>query len=341
MRNGNIRSFFENSKVDSLFLSSAMAGGEANFFYLSGMKLDNSVLAARRDGEHALLVNRINEAEAKRNSRFRVLVWKDRTDFWGKIRESVRGCRSVGLDAEFLSAKTYGDIRKRLSGKRLTDVSEILLEMRAKKSDCEIKLIRESARIARKIIEGVEIRRGKTEIGVSKELKIAAIEQGVELSFEPIVLSGPNTAMPHGKASEKKFGADEVVLIDFGVKHRGYCSDISRCFFTGKCREEKENYEQLQEVFGALLKGMRECMKCSAVQKTCDELMKGSGFGSMIHAPGHGIGLDVHESPSLSKKSKEKLKNSMTMAVEPAFYKKYGLRYEDDVVMDRGRARVI
>ncbi|MFH0817735.1 MAG: M24 family metallopeptidase [Candidatus Micrarchaeota archaeon] len=337
-----LANFFKKSRLDALFLASHEQPS-ANMLYFSGSFLDNSVFMARRDGECALLVNTINESEAKEYSGPDVQVFKDSQDLWKKIKKMLFGCRSVALDCASMSAKSYLEAKRNLREKRLFDASNEMLGLRGTKDSQELQLIRKSARIARDVIEGLVIKEGKTELELAKELKIAAIEREAGLSFEPIVLSGKNTAMPHGKPSNKKVARGDVVLIDFGVKKQNYCSDITRCFFFGNCKEERENYEKLKRVFSELVREAKAGQQCSGIQKRCELLMKKSGFGPMIHSPGHGIGLEVHENPSFSKKSKDKLVFGMALAIEPAIYLpgKYGLRYEDDVVVWKERARVV
>lgn len=333
-----IKSFFHHNPQDSLLLSSGDSPN-ANFTYMSGLRLDNSVFLALRDSEVPILfVSKLNKTEAEKESGFALEVWKDSADFWRKLREALKGCRSLALDFSSLKAKTYNDMNSKLGKKSFRDASEQLLAQRGIKDEQELAKLKKSVHIARGIVNEAQIESGKTELELSKELKIAALEKGVELSFAPIVLSGANAAMPHGKSSEKRISDGEPVLIDFGVKYEGYCSDISRCFFTGKCEEERSAYEKLKGTFEALLLELKPGKKCPDIPRRCNELLKEHGFGELIHSPGHGIGLDVHESPSLSKRSKGKIREGMVLAIEPAFYGSYGLRYEDDVVIKNGKA---
>jgi Xaa-Pro aminopeptidase len=337
--NSRERSFFDKSRVDALVLNNDEQSN-ANFYYFSKLAFDNTTLVVRRDGKHRLLVNRINEREAKGKSPFQLLIWRSGQEFWKKFGQALDGCKSVGIDASSVSLKSHGVLKKKIR-KRFVDVSSILLEQRAKKEQNEISLIRMSAQIARKIVSGISLKIGKTESDIARELKKGALEEGVGLSFEPIVLFGANTSLPHGKPSLKKLSRGDVVLIDFGVIYKGYCSDTTRCFFIGECKKERKNYQKLQEIFKQLLGEMKPGVSCKNIQRKANELMVQEGFGEMIHSPGHGVGLEVHEMPSLSKRAKGKLSEGMVLAIEPAFYKEYGLRYEDDVVIGRRGATVL
>jgi len=335
--------FFSNSKSDALVLVSGNFP-DSNFLYLSGLSLYNSLLLFSRDGGASLFVNSINENEALGEaSRFEVIAFKDKADLYKKATEFLSGCASVALDMTSISAKAYQRFRKRLAPKRFSDASEVLLSIRSVKEEREISALKQAAKIARKIIDNLEINPGMTEIGVLRQLQIAAIEQDSMPSFDPIVLSGPNTAMPHGKPSNRKISKGDVVLVDFGVRHNWYCSDLTRCVFIGRCETERENYIRLKGVFDSLIKEFKSGSTGSAMWGECNALMQESGFGKMIHSPGHGIGLDVHECPSLSKSSRDKLANGTCLALEPAFYipGKYGLRYEDDLSMSGERLRLL
>ncbi|MFH1448142.1 MAG: Xaa-Pro peptidase family protein [Candidatus Micrarchaeota archaeon] len=340
MMQSRVSSFFRRNRVDSFIIQSSETTG-ANFAYLSGLELDNSVLLARRDGETLLLVNRINGEEAKAKSDVDVSVWKNKRDFWNTVLAFTKGCRSIGFDGSFLTAASYIQLKKRMKGKSLTDISKELSTQRGVKNSREISIMRKSARIARSIINELAIEVGKSELDIAKELRLLSVEKGVEPSFEPIVLSGKNTAMPHGKPSKKKLSPGDVTLVDFGVRYNGYCSDISRCFFLGKCPDELKAYQSLKQVLKRALGEMREGARCSDIPKYFDGYLKEAGLEAMIHAPGHGIGLQVHESPHLGKASKDIISNGMTLALEPAYYGKYGVRYEDDIVVVGGRLRIL
>ncbi|MFH1470597.1 MAG: Xaa-Pro peptidase family protein, partial [Candidatus Micrarchaeota archaeon] len=327
-----IARFFSKSNSDALVL---VAGNrpDSNFLYLSGLPLDNSLLMYSRSGGASLFVNSINKNEAIREAgRFDVVAFKDKAELYKKASEFLSGCRSVALDMTSMNAKTYQRFKKRLKPKRFSDASGDLLSMRSAKEEGEISILKQSAKIARKIIGNLEIGPGMTEISVLRQLLIAAIEHDSTPSFDPIVLSGPNTAMPHGKPSKRKISNGDVVLIDFGVRHKWYCSDLTRCVFIGRCETEREQYLGLKGVFDTLVKEFRAGSTGSSIWGECNALMQESGFGKMIHSPGHGIGLDVHERPSLFKKSRDKLTSRTCFAIEPAFYipGKYGLRHEDN-----------
>jgi Xaa-Pro aminopeptidase len=334
---GRLGRFFGKQGVDALVLANGESA-DPNFSYYAGLFLDNTVFLALRGGGTFLLVNSINEEEA-RGTDCEVLVWKDRAGFWNGMRKALGTCRSVGIDPAGMKASTYIGLRRRLRGKRIVDCSEKLGMQRAVKDSGEIALLRKSARIARRIIREADVRARRSELDIAGELKVAAFEAGAGISFEPIVLSGIRTAMPHGKPSGKKLAVGDAVLVDFGVSWKGYCSDITRCFFLGACRKERERYSRLREVFLELADGAGAGTSCSKVAGECDALLAGKGFGKLMHAPGHGIGLAVHEEPRLSRNAGGKLLEGMTVALEPAFYGKYGLRYEDDLIVRKSCAR--
>jgi len=210
------------------------------------------------------------------------------------------------------------------------------------KEEEELVHISRAAGLARKIMGEIEIKAGKSEQQIAGELRIAALEKGAEASFPPIVLAGANARVPHGIPGRKKIGMNEAVLVDFGVRHGVYCSDISRCFFTGACKEERGIYEKLRQIHDELLDACRAGLQISQFVKKSTLLFKKSHLPPPPHLTGHGIGLEVHEHPRLHSRSRQRFKDGMVLAIEPSFYgKKFGLRYENDWAIRGGRARVL
>ena len=168
---------------------------------------------------------------------------------------------------------------------------------------------------------------------------------GQGLAFESIVASGPNSALPHYVTGKRRIKKGDVLLFDFGAKYKNYCADLSRTIFLGRARDEQRNiYDHVQT------------SQNMAIAKICAGFSAKEAFGYIdrhfkkhklhqyfLHSLGHGIGLEVHEKPSLSKKSKEKLAEGMIFSIEPGLYFPSwgGVRIEDLVLIKNGRAKLI
>ena len=166
-----------------------------------------------------------------------------------------------------------------------------------------------------------------------------ALDEGAEISFEPIVATGANSARPHHIPEKRKLG--NFVLVDFGVRLDGYCSDFTRCYFRGECRKEREAYEKCRQVLEGMRKGLSGCRTGADVTRLAEKLMKENGLPKLAHAIGHGIGLEVHEYPRLNANSKDAVEGA-ALAIEPAaYFAAFGVRYEMMVAGVLGKWREI
>lgn len=299
-------------------------GASASFRYFSGCNVDGTYFALKRDGG-VLLANEMNYRMAKSLSRYPVkLLGKEPA----KALRQATGRGKVSVCGVEMHATRFLALQKKAKLK-LVEESEEINAVRGSKSESERKLLADSARIARKILGGLEPWEHKTEQGLASAIKIAALEAGAEVSFEPIVATGRNSAFPHHHATRKKLG--DAVLVDFGVKKNGYCSDFTRCYFRKVGTKEVAAYEKCVDIFDELLDGLGSCGKGREVAALSERLFKKYGLPRPIHSIGHGIGLDVHEYPHLGGKSDDSLEDAV-LALEPAaYFKSFGVRFEEMV----------
>jgi len=338
-----LQKFFANSKADSLILHNGDSEGyfDINYRYFTGLELDNSILLARRTGSAMLLCTSLNYDYAREKAG--VPVGKiERSLLPQELKKFLTGCHRIGINKRSLRLSTFEVLRKAGKGKKFMDVSEELGKNRAVKDNEELAIMKKCITKTRYILESVEVRAGMKEEDILKNLRVQALESGTDISFPPHVLSGPKARIPHGVTGGRRVGANEAVLMDFGLRMNGYCSDLTRCYFTGACKHEREIYEKLQNVQEALADYGRAGMRISDFVKKSDALIKQAGLPKLPHSIGHGLGLYVHEAPSLHVDSKKKLQAGMTLAIEPSYYgKKFGLRYENDFVVGAKRLQML
>ena len=299
-------------------------GGSACFRYFSGCAVDGCYLALRRKGG-VLLVNEMNLRQAREHSHYPVrLLGKEPAKTLG----AALGRGKIGAAAGEMSAAKYFALRKKAHLK-LIDAGAKMQQVRGKKGKSELAALAASAKIARRILAGLHPWDCKTEKELASQLKIMALKKGCEAAFEPIVATGKNSALPHHQPGETKLG--DFVLVDFGVRHNGYCSDFTRCYFGRKGMKEEKSYLKCKEIFRGILEGLPDCRKGKDVGQLAEKLMKKNGLPRMIHAIGHGIGLEVHEYPHLGAKSGDSLEG-VALALEPAaYFSGYGVRFESMV----------
>jgi Xaa-Pro aminopeptidase len=220
--------------------------------------------------------------------------------------------------------------------------------LRAVKEGEELSILRKSCHIAAKAFGVIRprIKTGRTEVSVSRELEDIMQAMGAKgPSFNLIVGFGPDSALPHHETSDRPLRNNEAVLLDFGCVFNGYCSDITRTYFHGKPDAEfKKVYSIVEAAQKAGVGKVRAGIKAAEVDKVCRDHISDAGFGQyFIHGTGHGVGLEIHEAPTLNTKSKETLKAGMAVTVEPGIYLagKFGVRVEDSVLVKNGGCEVL
>jgi len=319
------RRLFAGAKFSAaLFCSGDQSKGEsASFGYFSGCNVDGSYLVLKKKGG-VLLTHEMNYDEARESCRYPVRKFGTKP---AKDLKKACGRGHVGFAPSEMPAARYMALKK-MAKLALVNAGEKIAEARGRKSRGEMGKIEAAARIARKILNGLQPWKFGTEEKLSAHLKMEALRLGCDISFEPIVATGKNSAQPHHKSGSARLG--RFVLVDFGVKKDGYCSDFTRCYFRGKkAAREKAAYEKCRKIYGEIVRALPKCKTGKDVALLSGKLLKEYGFPPLIHSIGHGIGMEVHEYPHLGAKSDDTLEGA-AIAIEPAaYYKgKFGVRFE-------------
>ena len=227
-----------------------------------------------------------------------------------------------------------------------SSLSKALTQRRAVKNETEVKNITKALRIAEKALKETMniIKAGVTENEVAAYLEYKMKSFGSEnTAFETIVLAGKRTSLPHGVPTNYKIKSGDPILLDFGATYNGYKSDITRTFFVN-CVSDK-NAEIYNMVLNANKIGFKELK--NDVDLYLPDLKARESFLDyaryFTHSLGHGVGLEIHESPNLSPKAKGKLTNGNIVTVEPGLYfeGKLGIRIEDMVLITQNKAKLL
>ncbi|PEJ56991.1 Xaa-Pro dipeptidase [Bacillus sp. AFS002410] len=252
------------------------------------------------------------------------------------------GVSKLGFEQDYVTFTEFGSYRKVVKAE-LVPVSGLIEKLRLIKTDAEISIIKEAAKIAESAFDHILgfIRQGVTELEVSNELEFFMRKLGAtSSSFDTIVASGARSALPHGVASEKVIEIGDFVTLDFGAYYKGYVSDMTRTVSVGEPKDElKKIYEIVLE---AQLRGVNG-IKAGITGKEADALTRDyiteKGYGEYYgHGTGHGIGLEVHEGPGVSFRSDTVLEPNMIVTCEPGIYipNLGGVRIEDDLIVKTG-----
>jgi Xaa-Pro aminopeptidase len=258
---------------------------------------------------------------------------------WQEAARRIRRARPgrIGFESPHLSVDLFRRI-SRGSEKKWTALRDIVEELRMRKDPGEIRAMEEAAVAASGALlslfaAGV---RGRAESEVAadleREMKVLGAE---ETSFRTIVASGPRSAMPHAVPSRDRIGAGDPVVIDFGARKGGYCSDETVTLLPAvPSADLRKVYDAVRRAQEAGLQAIRPGVPCREVDARVRESLDRSGYLKyFVHSTGHGVGLDIHERPSLSLRSKDRLAEGMVVTVEPGVYLpgRGGVRLEDMV----------
>jgi len=245
--------------------------------------------------------------------------------------------KRLGIEENNLTVSEYKMLKKHFND--LNHFSDIAM-LRAVKDSDEMKTIEEACKLGDKTFSHVlkKIKAGITEKELAFEIEFFIKKAEADISFKPIVAFGKNAAIPHHQTSNQRLASSgQFVLLDFGVKIDNYCSDMTRTVFFGKATEEEKKMYQtvLEAQTKAIQQLSNKTIKASDVDKIARNHITSYGYPTIPHSIGHGIGLEVHETPSLSPKSKAILQLGMVFSVEPGIYlpESGGVRIEDLVTL--------
>ena len=338
MKEKELRGILESKGLDLAIFYSLGMEPNPNVVYLSQYYGSGMVILPRK-GNPLLIVPKM-EYERAKTSNIKSVYAMDRKRFFESAREitrkrGIRG-RKIGIDGSAFTINAYKSFRKSFRGAKPKDISLDLLKLRETKTQKEIAILKKSCNYASKILEKTikNFRDFRTESEAAAFLEYEAKKLGLQLSFPPIVASGRNGSMPHYEPKNIKLNKGFCVL-DYGVKYKGYCSDITRTIYLGKPnKKEKEVYNLLLNVQTDIIKNIKLNDKCSKIFEKCvDGLGQYSKY--FIHGLGHGIGTQIHELPNLNSGSKDVMQKNSVFTIEPGIYlpKKFGIRIEDSILM--------
>jgi len=213
------------------------------------------------------------------------------------------------------------------------------------KDEKEIILLKKASKIIDSMFNlcAKKIKAGQKEselqsILMSYAIKNEMFDTGYSSTLNPLIIAGgPNGALPHAQVTNRKFRRGELVVVDLTLRYKGYVSDATRTFALGKIsNHEKQVYNIVKDSQELGLRAVKPRINCKSVDDVCRKFISDSDYGKyFIHSTGHGIGLDVHEFPTIGPKSTTKLQNNMAITVEPGIYipKKFGVRIEDSLIV--------
>ena len=262
------------------------------------------------------------------------------------------GASRVGFEAAHVTVSRYNwltaTLTQQFGAPELVALENIVERLRICKDEYELSMLRQSARLLSDVARGVfgEVQRGRTERDVAQAIDRRLLAAGFERpAFDTIVASGPIAALPHAHPGERTLGENDLVVLDFGGVYRSYCSDLTRTVFLGTASD------RVREVYAAVLEAHDHAIRTAgpgrsrfAIDAAARDVLTSRGLGAAFgHGTGHGLGIDIHEDPKVTRRSgdtsteaeDDAVESGMVFTIEPGAYLPGwgGVRIEDDVLV--------
>nr|WP_285852005.1 Xaa-Pro peptidase family protein [Sporosarcina luteola] len=328
----------------------------ANVFYYTGFNSDPherfmSLLIDTKNDESYLFVPALDKEAAAQASDIEITIpiWDDQIPF--EVVKNTIGSisQTVGIEGKAFSYFRYNSLLEVYPHIEVVDVQPFINTQRKKKSKEEVVQLKKAIEIIEKVLEeGIKkIEIGMNEAELTAELEFLMRKFGADgPSFSTIVLTGEKAALPHGSPGERKLQKGDYLLIDFGVIKDGYCSDITRTFIIGEASErQKEIYDIVLQSNEAGINAVRAGVPLKTFDIAARNVIKEHGYGAYFNnRVGHGLGIEVHEEPSIHHNNEELAERGLVFTIEPGIYmpEDGGVRIEDIVyINEEGNVEVL
>ncbi|WP_079529446.1 M24 family metallopeptidase [Halobacillus hunanensis] len=346
-----LQNSLENQNIDV-----AMITSPANVFYYTGFNSDPherfmGLIADNRNQEYTLFVPALDEEVAADESIVKQVVpISDEENPFKKLKDTLgENITSFGLEMKSVSMYQHNQLVTHFPEASYVDIQPSINAQRLRKSESEMGYVQQAVYIIEKVLaEGIKkVKIGMTELELTAELEYLMKKFGAEgPSFSTTVLSGEKSALPHGSPGDRPFQKGDFLLIDMGVIKDGYCSDITRTFIIGEAADKQK------EIYDIVLKSNQagvNSVEAGAPVKTFDiearKVINSHGYGDYFNnRVGHGLGIEVHEEPSIHEKNEGLAEQGMVFTIEPGIYIPGfgGVRVEDEVYINKsGKVKVL
>lgn len=332
-------------KIDAILLSSL-----PNIRYLTGFS-GTSALALVMSSEVRLITDFRYETQVADEVGEFARVRIEPVSLWAGLWEVLRTMPSVEVIGFESAHLFHRDFQRLLSdGSRWQWRPQLnsVESLRESKDEGEVALIAEAARIATEALAATipQLNSGRTELEIAGILEKALRDQGSEEApFPPIVASGLRSALPHARASSRTVVKGDFLLVDFGAQHQGYCSDVTRTFIVGlPTPEQRDIYQIVRDANHIASHSLKVGMTGAAADGLARSYIERCGHGEAFgHSLGHGLGLEVHESPRLARTAETPLVSGSVVTIEPGIYRPGwgGVRIEDDVHLSENGPQIL
>ena len=342
LRIKNLKKSLADKKFDAILISN-----QANIFYLSGISFFDAsehegFILITKNKNYLITSSLYSEAASLSLKNFKLLEVRMGKTLEDNLKEVAISSKlkNVAFEENSLTVSEYASFKKVLP---LKPSGEIIQSLRQIKDKAEIEKINKACEITDEAFKYIlrQVKTGVTEIEIANKIKRYFEDLGLSQSFSPVIAFGSHSSMPHHISNNTKLRKNQIVLMDFGVKFEGYCSDFTRTVFFGRADGK------FKKIYSAVLDSQTNAFNYLNSTKN-PSLLKADkdsryhilslGFPSIPHSLGHGVGVEVHDGLRLSPASKYKAQNDMVFSLEPGIYVPGygGVRIEDIVIYKNG-----
>lgn len=320
---------------------------QINMLYLSGFP-GAACLLLHRNGEDMLYVYNVNYEQAKEEVKdFHVVLVKRSEDLMKEVASCIANLRIGKVAVDVLSYENYRSLANSLRSRAMLKMQgKLLWELRKVKDKGEIELMRKAGEFASKGMKTAYeiIKPGVREYEVAAEIEYAMRKCGsYGTAFDTIVASGLRSAFPHGGCTDREIKEGDLVVVDVGAVYRYYRSDMTRTVVAGKPSEkQKKIFEIVREAQAKACEAVMSGVTAKYLDGIARKIIEDAGYGKYyVHGLGHGVGLEVHEPPTLNQESNDRLVVGNVVTIEPGIYLPSfgGVRIEDTVLVQKREAK--
>ncbi len=338
-------------------ITSGFITSTPNVFYLTNFYTDPHErllgLFVFQDEEPILICPKMEVAQAQNAGwQYEIIGYNDTDNPWQLIQRSLAKrnvtVSTLALEKEHLNVERFEQLQRLFPSATFVSAEDKLNTLRMIKDEKEISILQEAAKLADYAVEvGVEaIAEGKSELDIIATLEFELKKKGVrQMSFDTMVLTGLKTAAPHGKPGLETIKKGDFVLFDLGVIVDGYCSDITRTVVFGDISEnQRQVYDTVLKAQLASIQACKPGTRVGDIDIAARSIISDAGYGEYFtHRIGHGLGIDVHEFPSMNETNDMPLQKGMVFTIEPGIYVPEigGVRIEDDMLITADGAQTL
>lgn len=330
------------SKLSSNLKDNAfLITNDKNIYYFTGLWDSNGYLLVTEKGAFLIVDFRYGEVAEKTVTSAKVIVFENLFESLNMLLKN-NNIKNCFLESSYVTVSKYHLFSEKLNVQVLADstLDDLINSFRIVKDESEIQFLTKAQQITEEALKKVMpiVKVGTTEREIANLLEFEMKRLGAEeKSFDLISITGKKTSLPHGVPGEDVICDGDFVTFDIGATYRGYHSDMTRTYAVGFATDEmKMVYNTVLAAHNLAIKNVRAGVKCSDIDKIARNYIYQNGYkGCFGHATGHGVGLDIHEYPTVSERCDTVLKEGMIITIEPGIYiqNKFGVRIEDTVVV--------